>query len=242
MSFPRTMSPWGWKLLLAVGLGAVVLWVLHAYQTTALWDEGEGPVSSGTVSGQVGEPVFTEMRGDRLLKSLAAREFVLNRRSMLAFQSRMAWEARFRDVRLYLYRYTIDPETSQTPLTHEVGGMLKGVMPGGKGQIEKGSPWSRVTRVILEPVYLEVLLDQVPVLKLQAASADVGKDTGRIHFHHVRLENPVANQRIFSESVYWSDESRSFEIPGVYQAESPKGRATARALRVEMDFSLAAMP
>ncbi|MBF0271006.1 MAG: hypothetical protein HQL98_02865 [Magnetococcales bacterium] len=240
----RFLGLMGLKFLLVGCLGGVVFLVLRDYQISGVSEQAaDATIQDAFSRYAVGGPVFTELRDGRPVKSFAAREFTIQRRRFLAFQSKAVQEAIFKDVHLRLYRYRADAQSLPDSLEEEVGGMIQGILPrhDGGGQTGVFSFWSRVTQLVLAPLTLELWMDQAVTLRLQAASAVVGQGSGRIRFSQAILENPFAHQKITSAVIDWNKSTRSFEIPGAYFAESPKGQATAKGLRVGLDFTLSAM-
>lgn len=186
-------------------------------------------------------PVFSEMRGDRLLRTFSARRFEIVRRSFLAFQTRAVRQALFHDARLVIRR-TRETTIGEPPppLIGDLDGMVRLVAPAAPAAagVSRVAPPVRITRAVLAPFTLEVLVDETPFLRLIAQSAVVEKDPGRITFTAATLENLAEHKRIVSQTIHWDEKRQSFEIPGVYFAESPRGRAMARSLRVGLDFAL----
>ncbi|MBF0417413.1 MAG: hypothetical protein HQL86_04105 [Magnetococcales bacterium] len=240
-----------WRFWVRLSAGGLILalmvplvyGVVVAYRTPRpLEPSPEAKQAESRPAYEVAGPNLTEMRGDRVIRSFSAREFTTRRRSFMAFQVKGIEDALFVDARLKIYRYTKDLEKLPESLGDEVAALLKGVVgkPGsGDAGMVAGLP--RVLQLILEPITLEILLDKSLVLRLHAASGRIGKDHQKIEFHQAELENPREGQKIISSRIDWSETSRSFEIPGEYQAATSRGHAVARGLRVGLDFSFSAM-
>ncbi|MBF0262165.1 MAG: hypothetical protein HQL97_10070 [Magnetococcales bacterium] len=231
----RTRARW----LILVGILVVIFAVVEGYRTPPpVEPTPEIKQAASRPAYEVGGPTLTEMRGDRVIRSFSAKEFTTRRRSFMAFQVKGIEEALFQDARLSIYRYTKDREKLPESLGDEVASLLKGVIgKPGSGEAGMLSALPRVMQLILEPVTLEILVDQSVVLRLHAHSARIGKDRQRIEFRQAELENPAKHQRITSSRIDWNESSRSFEIAESYRAESPLGHAVARGLRVGLDFA-----
>ncbi|MEO5347886.1 MAG: hypothetical protein H7834_16130 [Magnetococcus sp. YQC-9] len=242
----RWHHPWirkGGQALIVCGVGLVFYWGVAGYQAPHPREPTpEAKQAQTRPAHEVSGPVLTEMRGDRVIRSFSAREFAARRRSFMAFQVKGVEDAVFQDARLTIHRYTDNQERLPDSLSEEVSSLLKGVISKpGTGEAAMIGTLPRVMNLIFEPVTLEIYLDKVVVLRLVAGSARIGKDRERIEFRQAALENPVALQKITSSRIDWSEESRAFEIPGEYRAETPRGQAVSSGLRVGLDFSFSSL-
>lgn len=191
----------------------------------------------------IDSPSFSEMRGDQLLKSFSAKKFFITRRSFLAFQTRSIQQAVFHEAHLRLYRPKNGSEATPATLMGDFGEMITLVNPKStqSSSAAVGRASVRVTRAILAPFTLDLFVDNILFLHLFAKSALIDKDPGRIKFTAATLENDERKVKIGSETIWWDEKKQAFEIPGTYYAESPKGTAMAKGLRVGLDFQLTAL-
>ncbi|MBF0438031.1 MAG: hypothetical protein HQL93_02810 [Magnetococcales bacterium] len=222
----------GVKILMLGVMASLSVWVQQQFSASGFIDV---PMMNETDWYTIEAPVFTEMRVDQPLRSFSARKFVINRRSFLGFQTRFAQQAEFHDASLRLYRNQQDGKGS---LIGDVGDMLQFTMSSAKRENPSVKSSLRITRLIMAPFTLETIVDTVPSVRLQAESALVDNDPGEIQFKSAMLEDLVQHRKIFSKEILWKDVEQVFEIKGEYYAESPKGRAVAKGLRVGLDFTL----
>lgn len=234
----------GLKLLM-VGLMVVtcgLIWYFRSppgiMEAAVRWQDGD-ELTQYTIE----TPSFSEMREGQIQKSFAAKRFIINKRSFLALQVQSIHEAVFEAVHMRLYRYTQVGEVAPATLIGDFGEMIKLSAPVSKGEGQTFAHQSgvRITQIVMEPFVLDILLDQVPQIHLEARHAQVDKDRGHIRMTAATMKHVQQNKTIVSETVFWDEAKQVFEIPGRYYAESPKGHAIAHGLQVGLDFSLKAL-
>ncbi|MEO5334843.1 MAG: hypothetical protein H7839_22760 [Magnetococcus sp. YQC-5] len=236
-------ASFGLKLLM-IGLMVVtcgLIWYFRSppgiMESSVSWQEGDG-LTLYTIE----TPSFSEMRDGQIQKSFAAKRFVINKRSFLALQVQSIHEALFEAVHVRLYRYTQAGEGAPATLIGDFGEMIKlSTGPKGGGQTFAHPSGVRITQIIMEPFVVDILLDQVPQIHLEARHALVDPDRGQIRMTAATMKQLHQNKTIVSETVFWDEAKQVFEIPGRYYAESPKGHAMAQGLQVGLDFLLKAL-
>ena len=157
---------------------------------------------------------------------LEADSYSVVPRRFLFFNLYSINEVRIKDVRIKHY---LDSDSSErleiVPLV---------IMPVSFGSEDKrGMP----TRGVIEGLVLEMFRSGKPVLLLHAEEALIDKKLNT-SFINARLESKATGKRIVSKEIIWKRNDTMFSIPGRYYAKTPKGKASGKGIRVDLDFNV----
>ena len=135
-------------------------------------------------------------------------------------------EVRIKNVRVKHYLESNSPETIKiVPLL---------IMPFSYGSRNKhGLP----SRGIIEGLEMEIFRSGNLVLSLHAEEALIDKKLNT-SFINARLESKATGKRIVSKEIIWKRNDTMFSIPGRYHAKTPKGKASGKGIRVDLDFNV----
>lgn len=107
--------------------------------------------------------------------------------------------------------------------------------------INKGKGTELITRAIIRGMDVNIYNSGLLRLKLKAPSAEIKQKERETVFYNATLEHPHTGRLINAAEIFWNGQKRAFLIPGLYEASSPKGKARAKGLIVDLNFNLEAI-
>lgn len=168
---------------------------------------------------------------NRLAAKIEADEFKVNPRKFWIFNVKSLNEATFYNVRLAIY---LDNETYSNA---ELFSFNKGLLSFSKKNKYELIKSGQITRgVIKKGLILKIYKVDILSLVVKAKEAYIDLNTQETRLVGASIEDLLSKKLIKSSSVIWDNKEKVFKIPGKYIAKTPKGVASGKGIKVNLDF------
>ncbi len=216
-------------LIIALSLG-FILWALsHRKESSPpLSTEQKTSTSPLRIKGLSHSTYFD----DKLIAGIEADEFKVNQRRFWVFNIRPFNEATLTNVRLEFHFY--DDMPSEKDLLSSVGDILSLNKQGKAVSQEMGL----ITRGVIKGLVFEMYKGERLSILIKAQKAYIDFKRKKINMIGVSMESISSRKLIKSRSIIWNSKNKVFEIPGKYMAQTPKGQASGKGIKVDLDFTV----
>ncbi len=180
---------------------------------------------------------YRSFNGDRLVASIEADEFRIDRRKFWIFNVQPFKEATFKraSLKLYLSTRTTGPDEEGLMMLGQDFLKLDGMessMVQRKGLVSRG---------IINGLTLEIFDSDQHSILVSAEKAYIDLKKKMVRMQGVRMKDMSSGMQITSRAVNWNHQERTFEIPGKYVARSESGVKGGRMVEVDLDFDISPM-
>lgn len=169
---------------------------------------------------------------DKLIASIEADEFKVNQRRFWVFNIRPFNEATLTNARLEFHFY--DDMPSEKDLLSSVADILSLDKQGKVTSKEMGL----ITRGVIKGLVFGMYKGERLSILIKAQKAYIDFKRKKINMIRVSMENVSSRKLIKSRSIIWNSKNKVFEIPGKYMAQTPKGQASGKGIKVDLDFTV----
>lgn len=167
---------------------------------------------------------------DRLIARIKADEFKVNPRRFWIFNVRPFNEATLINAILEIYLYEDMPsEVNLFSFAQEFLSLNKEGKSALKGM-------GLITRGVIKGLTLMVYKADKLFLVVKAKEAYIDLKRKETRLVTVSIEDVLSKKLITSRSVVWDNKEKVFKIPGEYRAQTPKGQASGKGIKVDLDF------
>lgn len=178
----------------------------------------------------------------RLAMELTADRLEITARSFFSLRIRSIHQALLHNVHITLHHGSgVNP--APPSLAEGFAGIQQAATGGGNSQTTQRGQKIRLSRGVIAPFALTVRRDGdgETLLLFTARYGEMEPAEKKTRFSDATLTDPRSGKTIRSRTVYWDEARKTFQIPGNYLAESPKGQGKGTGLEVGLDFSLSPM-
>jgi len=175
----------------------------------------------------------TAYENNRLTVKIEADEFKVNPRRFWIFNVKSLNEATFSNLRLEIY---LDNATYSNAELFSFG---KGLLSFGKKNTYELTKRGQITRgVIKKGLTLKVYKVDTLSFVVKAKEAYIDLNTKETKLVRASIENVLSKKLIKSRSVIWDGKDKVFKVPGKYIAQTPKGVASGKGIKVDLNFAV----
>jgi hypothetical protein len=173
---------------------------------------------------------YRSYNGDRLVASIEADEFKIDRRKFWIFNIQPFKEATFKRANLKLYQGN-----------SVAGSDEEGLMMFGKDFLKLDGMEQRrglVSRGIINGLTLEIFDADQPSILVSARKAYIDPKKKMVRMQGVRMKDISSGSEITSRFINWNHQERKFRIPGEYVARSGGKVKEGKMVKVGLDFDI----
>ena len=168
-----------------------------------------------------------------LVTRLQADTLAIVPRRFLVFNIRSINEVHVANVHLETYLY--EEEAPDTEPVTAVTGLLEPIGIG-VGKRRSRDEFGLITRSLVSGIVMKVFRKDSLAVVIRAEHAVIKSEGGKPRFLKASLEDAESTRRILADKIIWDEKDRVFMIPGHYVAHTPRGRASGRGIRIDLDF------
>ena len=173
---------------------------------------------------------YRSYNGDRLVASIEADEFKIDRRKFWIFNIQPFKEATFKRANLKLYLGN-----------NAAGSGDEGLMMLGEDFLKLDGMEKRkglVSRGIINGLTLEIFDADQPSILVSAKKAYIDPKKKMVRMQGVLMKDMSSGNEITSRFVNWNQQERNFRIPGEYVARSEGSVKGGKMVKVGLDFDI----
>ncbi|MBE9504988.1 MAG: hypothetical protein IME96_12515 [Proteobacteria bacterium] len=169
--------------------------------------------------------------GDKLLTRVRADEFKVGPRKSFIFNIRPFNEVVLTNARLEVHLYPDMPKGVGLFFLGENILSVKNAKTTLKGM-------GVLTRGVIKGLVLEVFKADRLRLVVEAQKVYIDFKRKETKLIDASIKEILSQKLIMSKSIIWSEKEKIFTIPGAYFTLTPKGRATGKGIKVDLNFAL----
>ena len=167
---------------------------------------------------------------NKLVARVEAAEFKINPRKFFAFNIKPLNEATLTDVRLEIHLYKdTSSKVDLLPFGIVESLLVKKGSAGLKGM-------GKVTRGVIKGLTIEIYKAERLAMIVKAEKAYMNFKNQELKIRNGSIEEVASQKVIKSKLITWDNKTKIFKVPGAYLVETPKGKATGKAIKVDLDF------
>lgn len=169
--------------------------------------------------------------GDKLLTRVRADEFKVGPRKSFIFNIRPFNEVVLTNARLEVHLY---PDMPKGVSLFSLGENILSVKDAKTTLKGMGV----LTRGVIKALVLEVFKADRLRLVVEAKKVYIDFRRKETKLIDASIKEVLSRKLIMSKSIIWSEKEKIFKIPGAYFTLTPKGRATGKGIKVDLNFAL----
>ena len=181
---------------------------------------------------------FSTYLDDRLSTRVSADLFRIRPRKFSIFKVRSLNEAALSKARFEIHPDAAENGKPTEGVLESLGSQFSSRAQGLAGMKGVGN----ITRVVMDGMEMAFFRRKYPHLQVRAQKGEMDFKKKEIRMEQALLEHLPSQKKIAASTIIWDDEARVFKIPGKYQAQTPKGRASGRGITVDLDFRVEKLP
>ncbi len=175
---------------------------------------------------------YSTYEKDRLIARIRADEFRVNPRRFWIFNIKPFNEATLINARLEVHLYENMPsEVSLFSFGKELLSLKN--KKEGKSAL-KGM--GLITRGVIKGLILKVYKTDRLSMVVKAKDAYIDFKKKKTKLLIASIEDVLSKKLIKASSIIWDNKEKVFKIPGEYMAQTPKGRASGKGIKIDLDF------
>jgi hypothetical protein len=231
----------GGILILVLGLGVWGMWQQKeaVHKPSRAVGEEICPTCPVVIKGISAQ----ELKGGKLVYSFKADEFKINPRAYGVFLFQPIKEATLINAFMEVYLSAQGNSTQEVDLfPSSLPSAATSSSSDPKAKRLSTSGIGVITRLVFKNLHLNIYKGEVLTITIVADEAFTNLSNKETVFKGVQIEHKPSRKFISTRSATWDAREKVFKIPGEYIAVTPKGKAKAYGIKVNLDFKVKKIP
>ncbi len=227
----------GGILIIVLGLGVWGMWQRKeaVHQPSRAVGEEICPTCPIVIKGISAQ----ELKGGKLVYSFKADEFKINPRAFGVFLIQPIKEATLVNAFMEVYLSAQGNSTQEVDLFPSSLVSAATSSSNSKAKRLSMSGIGVITRLVFKNLHLKIYRGEVLIITVAASEAFTNLKNKETVFKGVQIEHKPSRKFISTRNATWDAREKVFKIPGEYTAVTPKGKAKAYGIKVNLDFKVA---
>lgn len=224
-------------LILVLGLGVWGMWPQKeaVHKPSRAVGEQVCPTCPVVIKGISAQ----ELKGGKLVYSFKADEFKINPRAFGVFLIQPIKEATLVNAYMEVYLSAQGNSTQEVDLFPSSLLSSATASSDPKAKRLSMSGIGVITRLVFQNLHLNIYKGEQLIITVTASEAFTNLKNKETVFKGVQIEHKTSRKLISTRSATWDAREKVFKIPREYIAVTPKGKAKAYGIKVNLDFKVA---